>query len=317
MVEVKSTNQTTYVDRLNINSQNYIYGSITEAMRYVESNGTVKVVAGEYPEEIHIYKPLHLVSIDGENTYLGDNNGGNAITLHSNDVIIEGFTITGGDSGIYIINGSNYILRNNTIIRCKRGINILEGLNCEINNNTILDCEIGAWVKGSNYQINNNSISKASCGVSIIAYNSKFINNYISDCEVGVSIKDSLGIEIESCDIANIYEAGIHLDNSSKCIINKNLLDIDVHTNVGIHLIKSNYNTIGKNIIEKSNDGVVINTESFGNIIEPNNVFSGIRSCDIYFFEKNDFKNTSCPGVCTDKFVSSSNTGLCKKCQIG
>ncbi len=289
----KYSNKTTYVDKSNSNDQKYIYDTITEAIRHVDSGGTVKVAPGEYPEEISIYKPLYLLSMNIENTYLGNDNGESIISIYSNDVAIDGFIMSGADSGIYIINGTNCTLSRNKIQRCGIGINVLYGSNCKIFDNNILDCTTGASINGLNCEIYGNTISKSVYGLRSITYNSKIVDNHLSSCILGVTIKDSLDTRITSCDFTDIRTGGIHLDNSSNCTLNENLIEMELNDNFGIYFNNSNNNIISRNIIRNSNDGITFGPFCSGNIIEPNNIIENIQMCDIFFQDRNAYHLSS------------------------
>lgn len=121
--------------------------------------------------------------------------------------------------------------------------------------------------------------------------------------------------DIISCNLTDILTGGIHLDNCSGCSLSGNTLDMDVNNRFGIYLMNSESNKINKNAINNSVDGIVFSPICSGNTVEYNNIFSNVNSCDIFFHDKNDFYNTSCPGMCVENSPDVPNVQLCLKCQ--
>jgi len=104
------------------------YATIQAAINAASSltNDTVLVSPGTYDETVNFNgKPALLVSVSGPNaTLINPPAGSNAVTFASGETtnsIISGFTLAGGNSGVYVSGASPTIISNN-IVNCGTGV---------------------------------------------------------------------------------------------------------------------------------------------------------------------------------------------------
>lgn len=133
----------------------------------------INVAAGTYNENLNISKPVTLQSTDdAENTIISGT--GNVITINSNDVTINGFTITNeytSGMGIYSVDHSNLTITNNIVTNIGnssddvvgRGIVIVSSGSNSINNITISDNQINNITSGKR----TGTASVSSSGISV------------------------------------------------------------------------------------------------------------------------------------------------------
>ena len=116
------------------------YATIQAAINAASAltNDTVLVSPGTYNEAVNFNgKPALLVSLNGPNvTQINPPAGSNAVTFASGETtnsIISGFTLAGGNSGIYVSGSSPKIISNN-IVNCGTGIYCYSGSPVMLNN---------------------------------------------------------------------------------------------------------------------------------------------------------------------------------------
>lgn len=177
-----------------VDAQNYTIGydafeTITKGVNAVNTNGTVRVLAGNYPESFTVSKSMTLfgAGIDASNIIVPNNlpNQGNFIVFDNNAVVnFYGFTVKGpGPSGCQSISKGIYVkgnanvnihdnkimdIRDNPFSGCQSGIAIQVGRKNEstivravIQNNIIIGYQKGGIVvdnAGSYASIVNNTI---------------------------------------------------------------------------------------------------------------------------------------------------------------
>ncbi len=160
-------------------SQERPFRTIDKAMRWSLSGTTIYVAPGRYTENVVMNEGVRLVSrqtgaaiIDG-----GANNPGLAAAVSmANDATLEGFTVTGGESGVMCKGRMAADIRRN-IIRGNQGdggIVALAGCIARIHNNTILgqlgtagrQRSQGIYLEQSSPDIRNNIVVNNSVGLS-------------------------------------------------------------------------------------------------------------------------------------------------------
>lgn len=159
--------------------QNGAVATIKQGLVSAKDGDTIIVHAGEYHEQnILINKKIYLKGIDkpvldGDKKY-------EILTVHSNDVVIEGFTIrrTGFSSlnelaGIKIFNSKNVIIKNNIFNEIYFGVYLQGSISCTIKDNemngnggteTTSGDGIHCW-KSDSLQITHNSIKNFRDGI--------------------------------------------------------------------------------------------------------------------------------------------------------
>ncbi len=189
---------------------------IQNAIDAAAAGSTINVEAGSYDENINIDKAL---TLDGTNATVDPNStswittdesiisptSGTAVTVASNGVTIDGFTITNGGAagtGIYSSDNSNLTIKNNIITNIGNSSNDVVGRGIEvvstskvidtvlITNNKIDDITSGLWKTGDD----STSASAISVGWSNGEYDIKNLSikdNVITDINANTSSWDT------------------------------------------------------------------------------------------------------------------------------
>jgi len=274
--------QTYYVsttgDNLNDGSIANPWQTIQYAINTATPNSTIIVEAGTYPENLTINKALILQSASGSATTIISASSGTAVSITSDDVTIDGFTITNpmGLTGILASNRSDITIKNNIITQIGSGISnpgsnvfgiSISGTSTALNNITIEDNEINTIHGGESLNRTRNAtaivigFSTASSTVT----NLLIQNNNISDIKAAFSppnLRGAYGILI------NYGSSGTGNVNAPS-ILNNTIDDLEGHWAHGIGL-------------ETNTPNAVIEGNSFSNII-------AAKTYDKYalFFEAN------------------------------
>ena len=137
------------------------YAKIQWAVDNASDGDTIIVRDGIYYESITVDKQLTIKSEKGpENCIINGSWWLDVFTLEADGIRIEGFTITGGEHGIYILSSNNKIINNNISSNKWDGIFLYESNNNIISNNNISNNWGGIDLSySSNNIISNNNIS--------------------------------------------------------------------------------------------------------------------------------------------------------------
>lgn len=228
--EIACVNDTVYVKKIHVDSTNYTFRSISEAILHVKPFGTIKVDSGEYDGQLSIDKPLRLKGINKECTSIRSDK--TVIYINSSYVQIEGFTIIGGKHskyGILQICSSNCSINNNNIKNCDQGIALGLSNNSKIYENNITDSSKGIFIDNSS----DNSV-----------YLNKIISNKKNKGIIGLCLKNSSCNLISDNDM-NGFEDGIKIFGMSLINLfnNKNMIKNSVGCDINIeneYIYKSN-----------------------------------------------------------------------------
>ena len=98
------------------------YPTIQEAINAANIGNTIFVYNGTYPENVVINKTLILVGQSSGTTIVNGSTGTTVYVNATNDVFIDGFTITSADVGIRVWNSLRINILNNKIIGTNYGI---------------------------------------------------------------------------------------------------------------------------------------------------------------------------------------------------
>lgn len=185
--------------------------TIQEGVNNVTTNGTVHIWDGTYTENVFVNKSVTIVA---NSSVVLDGNGGNGLTITSNNTVVRNLTIENCNvsmsSGILIYN-SSYTLTNITI-----------------NSVTINNSQIGIYV-----------------------YTEGITNSDIIDCNlsgvnvIGLYLIDTSYTNITNCNVNNSGNVAVYLYNSSNNNISGNYICGD--TANGIYFFKSTANNISDN----------------------------------------------------------------------
>lgn len=229
------------------------YVSISQALFNANPGDTIYVYPGIYDAELYINIPITLLGDDVDRTYIEPNTGGSdLITINSDNVTIENFTIRDCNlNGIYISEQSNVVLKNNIIKNHHNsGIRLLSSSNCELVGNVITQNDngglltinghdhiimfnefdsnalAGLWLRGTiDSYINNNKMRYNSLdGIKIESANSNNIsfNSIVGNNEMGIRSDLGNGNEFYGNMISNNNLYGVTFHNSSNNLITGN-----------------------------------------------------------------------------------------------
>lgn len=186
------------------------FPTIQAAVDNASDGDTIFVKRGTYNEVLVIVETVTLIGEDKNTTIISGDQRGDPVTVLANNVVIEGFTVTGGNNhfnaGIVLQNVNGTIIQNNSILS-----NYNAGILVTGSNNTILQNRIeDNWYAGiilasgsSNTSVTGNDVMKNFIGLDIHegATNSLLRNNTISENSVGISLQYHNSFDYFSQDI--------------------------------------------------------------------------------------------------------------------
>jgi len=223
-----------------MNSWSYEYfDNIQNAINRVAEGGFVNVYPGTYDENIIISKTVSVTSVDGpEDTIIDGQDSPYVIIITGDSVILSNFTIITTQTGIDIQSDNNKI-SDNSIVGGLYGIYLRSSSGNSITRNTLSTTTVG----------DSQGISvTSSSDWNVIKYNTIF-----GFTNSGILIANSDNNEINFCTIYDIqstdYGYGIRLTNQSR------------------------ENSVKGNNLRENRIGVIIDTNSFENILFHNNFF--------------------------------------------
>ncbi len=242
------------------------YLTIQEGVAAANHGDIVRVWAGEYRENVHVYREISLVGngsdetiIDGEGDYYG-------IRLSADGSEITGFTITNSSYGVSIEYAENIIIHNNSIVyNINGGVDvggILSGI--VITNNFISYNGGSGLILEGPYEnvIANNTITHHTFssiyiwGIHYEAYNNVIVNNTISHNGNGTKINPWVK-----------FHHNIIMDNT---VTDNNYYGIDIQGSSSMGEIQHN-NTVSNNIVSGNKYGIRI-YDSVDTMIDNNTV---------------------------------------------
>ncbi|MCD6387735.1 MAG: right-handed parallel beta-helix repeat-containing protein [Methanophagales archaeon] len=283
------------------------YEKIQWAVDNASAGATIIVRDGIYYESITVSKHLTIKSENGSENCIVNGTGSDVFTLKADGIRIEGFTITGGRCGIYILSNNNKIINNNISSNYGFGIYLNDS-----NNNSILNNNISNNVMFLS-QSNENTIRKNEfINDGILIYDSygnivednevngkplvylenesdKFIDNAgqiilvkcrnitvmnteLTNTGVGIELLQSDNCLISNNNISSNKRDGIYLYDSNNNSISDNIISSNKW--VGIYLRYSNNNIISNNNISNNYEGIILLSDSNNNSILNNNIRS-------------------------------------------
>ena len=299
------------------------YTKIQWAVDNASDGDTIIVRDGTYYENVVVDKQLTIKSENGSAYCIVNGSWWlDVFTLKADGIRIEGFTITGGRRGIYILSNNNTIINNNISSNNWEGIDLsYSNNNCIINNNISSNNGDGILLEYSNNNsISENNISSNRYGIYLWDSNKTMIrkNEFIND---GLFVDDSYGSIVEDNKVNGkplVYlegESDEFIDNAGqvilvKCknitIMNSELTDTDIgielfesddclisNNNIGsnywhgIYLWYSNNNRISNNDISSNNRLGIVLGDSNNNSISNNNDISN-NGLGIYLEDSNN-----------------------------
>ncbi len=211
------------------------FNTIETGVDSVDTNGTVLVFNGIYPESIILNKTLRLLGEDKYTTRIEGTGIGDAINITDDNVTIQGFTIQNYTEGNGIIIASNHNkIMDNIIADNMAGIvtyygNPFEtidsntGYNIITHNRIIRNTEGNIGLSGFNNSIIGNVISSSPFGIMMaVSSSNTVLQNTIVDNEIGVGILASYHTIVTQNNISQNEKLGVFDFCTSYTIIRQN-----------------------------------------------------------------------------------------------
>ena len=265
------------------------YTKIQIAINAADDGDTIKVLPGEYFEDLSVDKSVSLRTDDVDSTIVVSNSKkAYMVDIKTSDVSLEGFTFidntnTSHRKAVIHLSSSakNVVISNNVIPYSLNSIGILidDTESAVIKNNTInstwgvqIDHSSGNSIVGNNIT---NCTSHA--GIRVISSNGNYIEkNNIEKCEKGINIVDSMDNTVKSNFINENYNLGIKIEEGkNNTVVNNTISNNSVF---GV-VLNSPFNKVVKNIIYANNVGLNLADE---NCVVKDNQFINCSSYGIY-----------------------------------
>jgi nitrous oxidase accessory protein NosD len=269
------------------------YPTIQKAINNSHDSDIIIVSPGTYHEHLVVNKQLTINGTKGkrDSTIIdGDNIAQHIITIVSNKVTIQNFTIKncpGGNNGIYIIRTNDSTISNNNFSNCGgAGVDILEGLRNMINFNLIFNNNLGVIFSDcSSCTIFNNTIKNNIIGVELLQQNySKKTSNQLEKNFINKNAKE--GILLTHVDTVIVGNNSISQHSGNRTVdiyyvknmrffnntCSQNAKDVCLDTTSGSTFINNNINYLSS-ILEYSlpnSNPIVLSSEKGVNIINSN-----------------------------------------------
>ncbi|MCX6665224.1 MAG: right-handed parallel beta-helix repeat-containing protein [Euryarchaeota archaeon] len=253
------------------------FNRIQDAINASGDHTPIYVSCGVYTEQLKIRKSVHLI---GEQTNETNITGsGKLVDILAENVSIQGFTIYGGDYGIYIQSSRNILISGNIINGNSFGITLYTSNSNTFSGNTINNY-YGIYLSSSNSNtFSGNTINNNYQGIYLYSSNSNtFSGNTINDNKgKGIYLcSSSSNNNIIGNDICRNTGKGIFISSSSKNNISKNTITNNIY---GIHLDSSSmYNSISMNIISNNTLYGLYLTQCTNNTIFYNNFINNTQN---------------------------------------
>ena len=302
----------------------------------------ITVDAGTYYENVEVNKQLTLRGIGMPVVDAGGN--GNAITLSTDEIRLEGFKATNassslGDTGIKITSNNN-IVTCNTVSNNSYGFNIHSSRGNTITNNTVSNNSHGIWlVYSSSNVITGNDACNNSYGINLRYSSSNNVtgNTFVND---GLFAYLSYQNTVENNTVNG--KPLVYLEDTADTVVTDagqvilvNCTNITVEnlnlssTSVGLQLLKTEDSIISNNNVSNNNGwcGIYLrdscNDNITGNTVCDNNGWSGIALssscnnnitgntvCDNNGWSGIDLSFSSSNNTVTDNTVTNNDNGI-------
>jgi parallel beta-helix repeat protein len=202
-----------------VNSRtNTIYTTIQSAIND-SRNGDVLKVYGEYTENVVVGKTLTLNAVGtAKVTPLDASSPVFTVTKGGRGSTINGFTISGGSSGISLISTQHCTLINNQLVDNQYGIILDKSQQNTIKDNTIQDNDYGIALKNhsNNNNIENNRISGNDYGIYLDRSNNNTLTaNTLQENKVGIGLYNKSNSNTATSNTLDGNQYGVYVDNSN------------------------------------------------------------------------------------------------------
>lgn len=196
--------------------------TINAALAKVTPGDTV-MVSGTCKEQVNIAPEIVRVTLDGQKKTTIIHPGGKTASPHAlynrgKEIIIKGFTVTGGLDGIHLSGPASVVIDGNVVTKNSgRGIHIDKGSIARILNTTVEDSGlIGIDITGASY---------AYIGVFIPRVPTLAPNTIRNTGGPGINIERTSGAWIVGNTIANNKGSGIALHRNAQADVIANVID--------------------------------------------------------------------------------------------
>jgi parallel beta-helix repeat protein len=236
------------------------FPTIRQAIDNASSGATIYVAAGTYREYLNITKSLCIVGENRETTIIDAYNADTAISINSDNVTVEGLTITRSvpvpyGVGIRALDASGIIMSDITITKSLTGLNLYFSSNDVFSNSIIVNNTYAVMLLYSNNNVfSDNTISGSPEGVSFDYSDSNlfFANTFSTNFE---------DLKVDSMSDSNCFYHNNFLDNIEVTRGSTNAWSYNGEGNYWSH-----YNFTGRDL---NRDG--IGDQTFPYFIDENN----------------------------------------------
>jgi parallel beta-helix repeat protein len=196
-------------------------GTIMGALAGVKP-GDIVLVSGTCKEQVNIAPEIARITLDGQKKATIQHPGGGAASPHAlynrgKEIIIKGFTVTGGLDGIHLSGPASAVIDGNVVVKNSgRGIHIDKGSIARVLNTTVEQSGgIGIDVTGASY---------AYIGVFIPRVPALAPNTIRNNGGPGINIERTSGAWIVGNTISNNKQSGIEVHRNSQADVIANVI---------------------------------------------------------------------------------------------
>ncbi|MCW3988217.1 MAG: right-handed parallel beta-helix repeat-containing protein, partial [Candidatus Bathyarchaeota archaeon] len=117
---------------------------IQDAVNIAQQGDTVFVYNGTYHEHVVINKSISLIGEDRSTTVIDGKNAGTVVLVTADNVIVKGFAVRNGRSGIVVSDSHNCLIKDNLVEdNSYQGIFINKSWNCTVSGNHAVGTKSG------------------------------------------------------------------------------------------------------------------------------------------------------------------------------
>jgi parallel beta-helix repeat protein len=245
------------------------YSTISAAVKAANAGDTILVSPGTYVENLAVDKPLKVVSTNGAQATVvkASDKSKDVFLLGSSDIIIQGFTITGGNTGVSFGHTSNCVLTNCVVNGNVFGVYLAAATSNLVSNNNLNSNGFGIYLDGSSgNKLSNNSASNEKGGGGKAS---------LSD---GIYFFNSNNNNVTRCDLSNNDNFGVSLYQSKNNVFSYNTISANTQFGVRLREGSDNNNFLLNTFKANKENGVLIgdsksNTFYFNNFVDEKSHF--------------------------------------------
>jgi parallel beta-helix repeat protein len=233
------------------------YVTIQEAINAAYPNATIEVAAGTYPENVVVNKTVSLIGENVETTIIEGNGKANVTTVTTDNVVLRGFTIRNGSSGLVLQHVENCNVSSNKVIDCVNGILLIESSNCILSQNTMIDNDYNFGVEGHELshflnEVNETNTVDGKPILYLVNAQSYLVDSQTYPNTGFVAIVNSTDVIVKDLNLKSNRQ-GVLLAYSDDSLVQ----NVTVSNNtVGIELVQSSNNMIYESNITDNDIGV-------------------------------------------------------------